>query len=83
MSGRIINAMAIIAALSLLSARTALAAPMQCSGEEKTCLAVCVKYTNRAQVDACVAGCRASLVYCQHTGCWDNGGSRYCGLMRK
>ena len=72
-----------IIALYLLGARPSLAAPMLCSGEAKTCLALCAKYGKPAQAANCVAGCRASLAYCKHTGCWDNGASRYCGLARQ
>lgn len=83
MRRKIIYAMAAIVALYLFGARAALAAPMLCSGEEKTCLSLCVKYTNPAQAANCVASCRARLAYCKHTGCWDNGTSRYCGLLRQ
>ena len=83
MSRRIIHAIALTAASFLYCAQPALAAPMLCSGEQKTCLALCVKFTNPAYAANCVANCRASLAYCKHTGCWDNGTSRYCGLSRQ
>jgi hypothetical protein len=83
MTHKFIAALAFIVALSALAPRTAFAAPMLCSGEEKTCLAACVKFSNQAYVANCVTNCRASGAYCMHTGCWANGSSRYCGILRK
>jgi len=79
---KIIIAMAAIAALSLLGAQTALAAPMLCSGEQKTCIAACQR-NPRALVGDCIANCRARFNYCRQTGCWDSGIKRYCGLLRQ
>ncbi len=81
MTHRIIAATAIVTGLFLLGALTARAAPMMCSGEEKTCIAVCQR-SPRALIGDCIAGCRARGNYCRHTGCWDNGVNRYCGLGR-
>jgi hypothetical protein len=71
-----------LAALSLLGARPAAAAPMKCSGEQTTCIAVCQK-APRALIADCVTSCRARFNYCRQTGCWDNGKSRYCRLLRQ
>jgi hypothetical protein len=82
MPNKIINAMAAIVAIYLLGAQSTLAAPMLCSGEQKTCNSVCQK-SPRALIADCVAKCRTRLDSCKHTGCWDNGKSRYCGLLRQ
>jgi hypothetical protein len=76
------TASAAIIALALLAA-PALAEPMKCSGEQKTCNTVCLKTINPALQAQCIADCHTRLNYCKQTGCWDNGTSRYCGLMRK
>jgi hypothetical protein len=76
------TAAAAIIVLALL-ASPALAAPMKCSGEQKTCNTVCLKTVNPALQAQCIADCHARLNYCKQTGCWNNGTSRYCGLMRQ
>jgi hypothetical protein len=68
--------------LSLFGARTAGAAPMLCSGEQKTCIAACQK-NPPTLVGDCIANCRSRFNYCRQTGCWDNGRNRYCGLGRQ
>jgi hypothetical protein len=68
--------------VSFLAAQTALADPMKCSGEEKTCIANCVKVA-RSAVSTCVTDCGARKSYCVKTGCWDNGRQRYCGLSKQ
>jgi hypothetical protein len=82
MRSTILSAVAAVAALYLFSAQAALAAPMLCSGEEKTCIAACQR-SPRALIGDCIANCRARTNYCKHTGCWDNGRNRYCGLLRQ
>jgi hypothetical protein len=82
MPHKIVSVMAVIVGLFVLGARSAPAAPMLCSGEQKTCNSDCQK-SPRALIAECVATCRNRLDYCKHTGCWNNGRSRYCGLMRK
>ena len=82
MTHKTIAEMAAIIALLTLGAGTALAAPMLCSGEQKNCIAACQK-NPAALVADCIAGCRARFNYCKHTGCWDSGTSRYCGLGRQ
>jgi hypothetical protein len=74
--------MAAAIALDLSSAQVALAAPMLCSGEQKTCIAACQR-NPRAVIGDCIANCRARFNYCRQTGCWDNGKNRYCGLGRQ
>lgn len=73
---------ALAAALPLLCLQPARAAPMMCSGEQKSCLAVCQKYPPALAGD-CIANCRARFNYCRQTGCWDTGTNRYCGLLRQ
>ena len=79
---KILNAIAIVVGLYLFSAQTALAAPMLCSGEQKTCIAVCQR-NPLALIGDCIANCRTRFNYCRQTGCWDNGIKRYCGLLRQ
>ena len=81
MTQKIFAAMAVIAGLFLVS-QTALAAPMMCSGEETSCIAAC-QARPRALIGDCIATCRTWGNYCKRTGCWDNGTSRYCGLLRQ
>jgi hypothetical protein len=82
MTPKTIVGMAATVALLALGAGTALAAPMLCSGEQKNCIAACQK-NSAALVADCIAGCRARFNYCNRTGCWDSGSSRYCGLERQ
>jgi hypothetical protein len=82
MSRKLVPALAVTAALTLLTA-SALAGPMKCSGEQKTCITVCQKTVNPALQAQCVADCGTRLNFCRRTGCWDNGASRYCGLLRQ
>ncbi len=73
----------VAAGLFLLGAPMAQAQPMKCSGEQKTCVATCVKSGNAAQAKACSENCRVSQANCVRTGCWAFGASRYCGLMKQ
>jgi hypothetical protein len=73
---------ALATGLILLGAQTALADPMRCTGEEKTCNSNCIKFA-RATISNCLELCRASRQICLRTGCWDNGTSRYCGLLKQ
>jgi hypothetical protein len=68
--------------LFLLGAQAALADPMKCSGEEKTCVTNCSKFA-RTTVSQCLEACRMSRIICLRTGCWDTGTNRYCGLMKQ
>ena len=82
MSRKLVHALAMAAALTLLAA-PAFAAPMKCSGEQKTCITICQKTINPALQAQCIADCHTRQNYCRQTGCWDNGTSRYCGLLRQ
>jgi hypothetical protein len=79
---KFVMTMTAVIAPSLLAA-PALAGPMKCSGEQKTCVTACQKTINPALQGQCIADCRTRLNYCRQTGCWDNGTSRYCGLLRQ
>jgi hypothetical protein len=74
---------AAIVGLGLVWAQAALAEPMKCSGEQKTCISNCNKTLNRALISACVTDCSTREAICVRTGCWDNGTNRYCGLLRQ
>ena len=73
---------AIAAAVVIIGAQAAQAEPMKCSGEQKTCLSACARMS-AGQAQACLEGCRASQAYCVRSGCWQNGATRYCGLMKQ
>lgn len=79
---KIAAAMTVLAGLTLFAAQRALAEPMKCSGEEKTCIANCKKAANKASLSACLTSCGTRLSICTKTGCWDNGRQRYCGLAK-
>lgn len=67
---------------ALICGQTAMAEPMKCSGEQKTCLSGCAKLP-AVQGQACLENCRVSQAYCIRSGCWQNGASRYCGLTKQ
>jgi hypothetical protein len=69
--------------LCLLGAQAALAEPMKCSGEQKTCVSNCIKGGNPIQAKACAENCRVSQANCMHSGCWAFGSLRYCGLLKQ
>jgi len=69
--------------LLLLSAPMASADPMKCSGEQQACLANCAKLTDQTRLRACITNCSQRQAACRQTGCWNNGSSTYCGLMRQ
>lgn len=76
---------ALVAAVVLSGAAmssAALAQPMKCSGEEKTCQSACAKVP-RASTSACLTECGVRKNVCMRTGCWDNGRIRYCGLAKQ
>lgn len=60
----------------------ALAQPMKCSGEEKTCQSACAKVP-LGSTSACLTECGTRKNICMRTGCWDNGRLRYCGLAKQ
>ena len=76
-------AVAISVAFALLSAPTAFAAPMRCSGEEKVCIAACKKSLDRSSISTCLTGCGLRQSACMKSGCWDSGPQRYCGLLKQ
>jgi hypothetical protein len=55
---------------------------MTCSSEQKVCLAPCLKFPPAVAKD-CTNACRARFDFCRRSGCWDNGTSRYCSLLRQ
>lgn len=65
-----------------IGAQAALAEPMKCSGEQKTCLSSCQRMP-AGQAQACLEDCRVSLAYCMRSGCWQHGANRYCGLTKQ
>ena len=69
--------------LFLLSTPAALAQPMRCSGEQKTCIANCQKNIDRTVASQCTANCHIRLTNCIKNGCWDSGTFKYCGLMKQ
>jgi hypothetical protein len=73
---------AIAVVFVLIGAQSALADPMKCSGEQKTCQGACARLP-AGQIKPCLEGCRASQAYCIRSGCWQNGASRYCGLTKQ
>jgi hypothetical protein len=80
---QIIRAVVVAAGALLLSCGTAAAEPMKCSGEQQMCVANCAKLTDQIRLRACVTNCSQRLAACQQTGCWNNGSSNYCGLLRQ
>jgi hypothetical protein len=72
-----------IAALLLFVTATANADPVRCSNEQKNCVTACGSLPVQTRVSACISFCQARMSSCRQTGCWDNGSSRYCGLLRQ
>lgn len=73
---------AMAAAFILLGAQGAIAEPMKCSGEQKTCTTSCARLP-AGQIQPCMENCRVAQANCVRSGCWASGGSRYCGLMKQ
>jgi hypothetical protein len=67
----------------LLWCGTAAAEPMKCSGEQQMCITNCAKLADPTRLKACVSSCSQRQAACRQTGCWNNGSSTYCGLMRQ
>jgi hypothetical protein len=67
----------------LLWCGTVVAEPMKCSGEQQMCTASCAKLTDQMRLRACITSCSQRLAACRQTGCWNNGSSNYCGLLRQ
>ena len=82
MTHKIIAATAVIVGLFALGGQTAFAAPMMCSGE-KIPASQPAREVCGALIGDRIAGCRRRSNYCKRIGCWDNGTSRYCGLLQR
>ena len=76
-------AVALVAILLLFSSGTAAAAAMDCGSQHKVCLANCSQPNNRQGVPVCVKECHARQLFCMRTGCWSEGASHYCGLLKR
>jgi hypothetical protein len=74
---------AVVFGFALLCIDAAHAAPMRCSGEQKTCIAVCNKSLDRGSISTCVTNCGLRQSLCMKTGCWDTGFQKYCGLLKQ
>ena len=83
MIDHIVRAGIVATGVLLLWHATAAAEPMKCSGEQQTCLAGCARLVDLTRLKACVNFCSQNLAVCRRTGCWNNGSSTYCGLMRQ
>ena len=83
MTDRIIRTVITTTAAFLLWCGTAAAEPMKCSGEQQMCITNCAKLTDQIRLRACITGCSQRLAACRQTGCWNNGSSNYCGLLRQ
>jgi hypothetical protein len=83
MTDHILRTIAVAAGALLLWCGTAAAEPMKCSGEQQACLAGCARLVDPTRLKACVNSCIQSQAVCRRTGCWNNGSSTYCGLMRQ
>lgn len=73
----------VLVAFGMLCAAAAFAAPMRCSGEQKTCIANCNKSPDRGLLSTCVTNCGLRQAMCMKTGCWDGGFQKYCGLLKQ
>jgi hypothetical protein len=73
----------IATAVSLIACESPRAAPMRCGSEGQACISACGRISDRAVAANCVTNCRARQSDCVHNGCWVNGPSRICGLMRQ
>jgi hypothetical protein len=83
MTDHIIRAVVVAAGAFLLWCGTVAAEPMKCSGEHQTCITSCAQLTDPTRLKACVSSCSQRQAACRQTGCWNNGRSTYCGLMRQ
>jgi hypothetical protein len=77
------NKLLVAFAAVLFFATTARAEPVRCSNEHKNCLAACGPVPAGQRSSPCITVCQARLGSCKLNGCWDNGSSRYCGLLRQ
>jgi hypothetical protein len=77
-----VRTIAAVMALGLL-AGAAVAEPMKCSTQNQACTAGCGKFGDQKVWRACMTACSQRQAACQRTGCWDNGSSTFCGLLRR
>jgi hypothetical protein len=82
MTGSIARSATLVTGL-LLWCTAAGAEPMKCSGEHQVCVKSCSTLTDATRLRTCVTNCSQRQAACRQTGCWDNGGSTYCGLLRQ
>lgn len=82
LKGKSVRVACVVAALALLGSQAG-AAPMRCSGEQKICQTECSKTAKGAAVSVCFTTCGQRQAMCVKTGCWDNSGQKYCGLLRE
>ena len=72
------------ATVMLLSwCKAAAADPMKCSGEYQACVSSCARLGDPALRRTCITTCSLRQAACRQTGCWDNGATTYCGLLRQ
>jgi len=83
MIDKIIRPILVAAGAFLLGCGPAAAEPMKCSGEQQACATNCAKLTDQMRLRACITSCSQRLAVCRQTGCWNNGSSNYCGLLRQ
>lgn len=83
MTGKLTCAVILTAGVFLLWRSTAFAEPMKCGGEQQACLTGCTRLTDPKLLKTCINVCAQRQAACRQTGCWDNGTSTYCGLMRQ
>jgi hypothetical protein len=83
MTDQIIRTVIATTGVFLLWCGIAVAEPMKCSGEQQICLKSCTALTDATRLKACVNTCSQRQAACRQTGCWNNGSSTYCGLMRQ
>ena len=83
MTGKLTCVVILAAGVLLLWRGAAFAEPMKCGGEQQACLANCTKLIDPKLLKACVNVCAQRQATCRQTGCWDNGATTYCGLMRQ
>ena len=76
-------AVALAAIVLSLNSGPAVAAAMDCGGQTKTCLANCAAIRGRPEFPLCVKDCQARQTFCMRTSCWNDGPTRYCGLLRR
>ncbi len=71
------------AALILLCSGTAWADAMRCSGQHQTCSAACARLGDANANRVCLTTCTRQRANCLRTGCWEENGRTYCGLLKQ